>query len=50
MSRLDDFFRLYSGVIPAREQTYARSGVRMLPRTVDIDAFLAACGVRGRRR
>lgn len=52
MSRFDDFFRLYSGDIQVHERArgYDRSGVRLLPRTTDVNAFLASCGIKGRRR
>lgn len=52
MSRSDEFLRLYSGDILVRDRArdYERSGVRVLPRTTDVNAFLASCGIKGRRR
>lgn len=52
MSHMNDFFRLNGGDAFTHhlDRSRQRAGVRARPGTVDVNAFLEAAGLKGRRR
>jgi len=51
MYSMDDFLRLQGAdALRSLDRTRARTGVRARPRSTDVDAFLSACGLRGKRK
>ncbi|MHA6287201.1 hypothetical protein [Maricaulis sp. CAU 1757] len=48
---LDDLNRNGGDMLSrSMNRSRARTGVRVLPRTTDVDGFLSACGFRGKRK
>ncbi|MBO6847233.1 MAG: hypothetical protein QUV02_12420 [Maricaulis sp.] len=52
MYSMDDFLRLNSGDVLNRalDRNRQRAGIRLRQRTTDVDAFLSACGIKGKRK
>lgn len=52
MYSIDELTRFNTGSMMSRglDRARGRAGVRRLPRTNDVDAFLSACGLTGKRR
>jgi hypothetical protein len=51
MYSMDEILRLQGGDPMRRMQrTRAQTGIRPLPRTTDVDSFLSACGLKGKRK
>lgn len=51
MYSMDDFLRLQGPIAIRRSETARqKAGVLTRPRTMDIEAFLAACGLRGKQK
>lgn len=52
MYSMDDFLRLNSGDAMNRtlDRNRQRAGIRLRQRTTDVDAFLSACGIKGKRK
>ena len=52
MYSMDDFLRLHSGDVLNRafDRNRQRAGIRLRQRNTDVDAFLSACGIKGKRK
>ena len=52
MYSMDDFLRLNSadGFSRSLERNRQRAGIRVRQRNTDVDAFLSACGIKGKRK